>query len=119
VNNRSLAKKFSQLSTPLIADAALGLHLSIRFAPFGTRAVISEKRVAGRALPAEHFGSVNVFLKANRGRRDLAQTSQVWRLPKKSAPRVRDIYFANICAMSVAPSRSSAPGLNRQLAVRG
>lgn len=76
MNNRSLAEKFYELSTPLIADAALRLQLrkdsrapiisrlSIRVAPFGIRPVIFGKRVAGRALPAKHFGSVDVFLEA-------------------------------------------------------
>lgn len=64
VNNRSLAEKFSKLSTPLIADAALRLQLSMRIAPFEIRPLISEKRVVGRVLPAQHFGSVDVFLEA-------------------------------------------------------
>lgn len=64
VNNRSLAASFSKLSTPLIADAALRLHLSILFAPAGIQPVVPGKRLAGRALPAKHFGSVDVFLEA-------------------------------------------------------
>jgi 4-hydroxy-4-methyl-2-oxoglutarate aldolase len=62
--NRPLAAKFAQLSTPLIADAALRLRLPVRFAPAGIAPIIPGSRVAGRALPSRHFGSVDVFLEA-------------------------------------------------------
>src|SRR3982074_3823449 len=64
MENRALARNFSGLSTPLIADAALRLQLSILIAPPGIQQVIPGKRLAGRALPAKHFGSVDVFLEA-------------------------------------------------------
>jgi 4-hydroxy-4-methyl-2-oxoglutarate aldolase len=64
VQNQTLADKFSSLSTPLIADAALRLHLPVRFASPGIVSLLSQSRVAGRALPAQHFGSVDVFLEA-------------------------------------------------------
>lgn len=64
MNNAAIAEKFAELSTPLVFDAALRLSLPIRVAPFGIRPVISGQRVAGRALPAKHFGSVDVFLEA-------------------------------------------------------
>ena len=64
MNNASIAEKFAELSTPLVADAALRLRVPIRIAPVGVRPVISGIRVAGRALPARHFGSVDVFLEA-------------------------------------------------------
>jgi regulator of RNase E activity RraA len=59
-----MAKSFSQLSTPLITDAALRLRVQVRIAPFGIRPVIPGIKLAGRALPAKHFGSVDVFLEA-------------------------------------------------------
>jgi 4-hydroxy-4-methyl-2-oxoglutarate aldolase len=62
MNNAPVAAEFSALSTPLITDAALRLQLPIRIAPFGIRPLIPEIRLAGRALPAKHFGSVDVFL---------------------------------------------------------
>jgi 4-hydroxy-4-methyl-2-oxoglutarate aldolase len=62
--DQQLAEKFAQLSTALIADAALRLQLSLRFAPPGVAPVIAQRRLAGRALPARHFGSVDVFLEA-------------------------------------------------------
>jgi len=64
MENRALARNFAGLSTPLIADAALRLRLSILIAPPGIQPVIPGKRLAGRALPAKHFGSVDVFLEA-------------------------------------------------------
>jgi regulator of RNase E activity RraA len=64
MKNAELAKKFKELSTPLIADAALRLRLSILIAPSGIQPVVPGRRLAGRALPAKHFGSVDVFLEA-------------------------------------------------------
>ena len=64
MNNRQLSECFAELSTPLIADAALRLQLSLRYAPFGIRPVISSTRLCGKAVPAKHFGSVDVFLEA-------------------------------------------------------
>ena len=59
-----LRDAFSDLSTPLIADACLRLGLSIRLAPAGIKAVTPGSRLAGRALTARHYGSVDVFLEA-------------------------------------------------------
>ena len=64
MQNQELAEKFSSLSTPLVADAALRLQLPVRFAPAGIASLIPQSRLAGRALPARHFGSVDVFLEA-------------------------------------------------------
>ena len=55
---------FADLSTPLIADAALRLKISFRIAPPGITPVVPGARIAGNALPAQHFGSVDVFLEA-------------------------------------------------------
>jgi 4-hydroxy-4-methyl-2-oxoglutarate aldolase len=64
VNNRALTEKFNQLSTPLITDAALRLKIPVSIAPFGIHPVTPGMRLAGRVLPAKHFGSVDVFLEA-------------------------------------------------------
>ncbi len=64
MNNRTLTEKFAELSTPLIADAALRLQLPIRIAPFEIHSLLPGSRIAGRALPTKHFGSVDVFLEA-------------------------------------------------------
>jgi len=60
----SLSRAFAQLSTPLIADAALRLKIPFRISPPGIRPVIPNQRLAGPALPVRHFGSVDVFLEA-------------------------------------------------------
>ena len=52
------------LSTPLVADACVRCGVPVRAAPAGIRAVVAGQRVAGRVLPARHYGSVDVFLEA-------------------------------------------------------
>src|SRR5438270_4578590 len=64
MNNELLASAFAELSTPLIADAAIRLKVPVRFAAAGIGPVVHGSRAAGRALPAKHFGSVDVFLEA-------------------------------------------------------
>jgi len=64
VKNQLLIESFADLSTPLVADAALRLKIPLRIAPPGISPVISGRRLAGQALPARHFGSVDVFLEA-------------------------------------------------------
>jgi 4-hydroxy-4-methyl-2-oxoglutarate aldolase len=55
---------FADLSTPLVADACIRCDVPLRAAPPGICAVVPGKRIAGRALPARHHGSVDVFLEA-------------------------------------------------------
>ena len=55
---------FAELSTPLVADACLRRNLPLRAAPPGIAAVIPGRQVAGRILPARHYGSVDIFLEA-------------------------------------------------------
>jgi 4-hydroxy-4-methyl-2-oxoglutarate aldolase len=55
---------FAELSTPLVADACLRCDVPLRAAPPGIGAVVPGHRIAGRALPARHYGSVDVFLEA-------------------------------------------------------
>jgi 4-hydroxy-4-methyl-2-oxoglutarate aldolase len=62
--NRNLLAAFQNLSTPLIADACLRLKLPLRLAPPGIRPVSPGFRLAGRVLPAQHYGSVDIFLEA-------------------------------------------------------
>jgi 4-hydroxy-4-methyl-2-oxoglutarate aldolase len=52
------------LPTPLIADACVRAGVPLRLAPAGLRAVQRGARLAGRVLPARHYGSVDVFLEA-------------------------------------------------------
>jgi regulator of RNase E activity RraA len=62
--NRDLSEAFQNLSTPLIADACLRLEVPLRLAPTGIRPVLPGFRVAGRVLPVQHYGSVDIFLEA-------------------------------------------------------
>ncbi len=64
MDNHALNTAFADLSTPLVADACLRLGISYRLAPPGIRPVIAGSRLAGRALTARHYGSVDVFLEA-------------------------------------------------------
>src|SRR5206468_3390341 len=63
----SLSYAFAELSTPLVADAALRLKIPLRISPPGIRAVTPNQRLAGPALAVRHFGSVDVFLEAMQG----------------------------------------------------
>jgi 4-hydroxy-4-methyl-2-oxoglutarate aldolase len=60
----SLERAFAELSTPLLADAALRLKIPLRISPPGIRPVTPDQCLAGPALPVRHFGSVDVFLEA-------------------------------------------------------
>ena len=59
-----MLEAFAGLSTPLVADAYVRCGVPVRAAPAGIRAVVAGQRVAGRVLPARHYGSVDVFLEA-------------------------------------------------------
>ena len=59
-----MLEAFAGLSTPLVADACVRCGVPLRAAPAGIRAVVAGQRVAGRVLPARHYGSVDVFLEA-------------------------------------------------------
>lgn len=64
MNNQDVRTAFGQLSTPLVADACLRLGMPLRLAAPGIRPLSSGSRVAGRVLPARHYGSVDIFLEA-------------------------------------------------------
>ena len=64
MNNQELRQAFLQLSTPLVADACLRTGVTMRLAPAGIQPLIQGQRLAGRVLPARHYGSVDVFLEA-------------------------------------------------------
>jgi len=51
-------------TTPFIADACVQLALPVRVAPFGLKPNIAGSKAAGRACPARHAGSTDVFLEA-------------------------------------------------------
>ncbi len=62
LDNFRIAESFSLLSTPLLADAGIRLGLSPRIGPPGIKLIDREMRIAGRSLPCQHFGSVDIFL---------------------------------------------------------
>jgi 4-hydroxy-4-methyl-2-oxoglutarate aldolase len=55
---------FPGLSTPLICDACLRLGVRYEVARPGIRPLLPGMRIAGRVLPARHYGSVDIFLEA-------------------------------------------------------
>jgi regulator of RNase E activity RraA len=67
MKNETIAAAFADLSTPLICDAGLRQGVPVRTAPPEIRPLLPGRRVAGRALPARHHGSVDVFLEAMEG----------------------------------------------------
>jgi 4-hydroxy-4-methyl-2-oxoglutarate aldolase len=64
METESLSGAFAELSTPLVADAALRLKIPVRICSPGIHSVTPNQRLAGPALPVRHFGSVDVFLEA-------------------------------------------------------
>jgi len=62
--NQQINETFSELSTPLIADACLRLKIPLRLAASGIRPLAMENHIAGRVLPVRHYGSVDIFLEA-------------------------------------------------------
>ena len=64
MNNQDLHKRFAELSTPLIADACLRVGLPLRIAPAGIHPIAVGMKLAGRARPIRHYGSVDIFLEA-------------------------------------------------------
>jgi 4-hydroxy-4-methyl-2-oxoglutarate aldolase len=64
MDNLLLSEKFSNLATPLVADACLRLGVTLRVAPAGVKPLFPGCRVAGRTAPVRHYGSVDIFLEA-------------------------------------------------------
>ncbi|HMH90316.1 MAG TPA: RraA family protein [Streptosporangiaceae bacterium] len=59
-----LQRRFASLTTAHVADACIRAQVPVRCAPALLRAVVPGSQVAGRACPARHAGSVDVFLEA-------------------------------------------------------
>jgi 4-hydroxy-4-methyl-2-oxoglutarate aldolase len=64
MDNAALHTAFSELSTALIADAAVRLKIPLRVAPPALRPLDGRSQLAGRACPVRHYGSVDIFLEA-------------------------------------------------------
>lgn len=55
---------FDEWTTPLLADACVRARVPLRLAPSGLRPVLQGMRCIGPVRPAQHVGSVDVFLEA-------------------------------------------------------
>ena len=64
MDHEELQRAMAGVSAANVADGCVRLGLPLRFGPPLLRAVVPGSRVAGRALPARHAGSVDVFLEA-------------------------------------------------------
>jgi regulator of RNase E activity RraA len=61
------AQRFATLTTAHLTDACVRADVEVRIAPHALQAAIPGTRFLGRALPARHVGSVDVFLEAING----------------------------------------------------
>lgn len=59
-----LQRLYLDLTTPHVADALMRLSMPVRQAPTRVAAIWEDTHVVGRVLPAQHTGSVDVFLEA-------------------------------------------------------
>jgi 4-hydroxy-4-methyl-2-oxoglutarate aldolase len=64
MDQQEIQQRFATLTTPHVADACIRAGVEVRCAPSAIRPVIPGSRVAGRAAPAQHAGSVDIFLEA-------------------------------------------------------
>lgn len=59
--NEEIEKKFQNLFTPHIADALVRQKLPLRVIGNGISPIKKNTKIAGKALPVQHFGSVDIF----------------------------------------------------------
>ena len=64
MESEQLHRTYLDLTTPHVADACMRLGIAVRCAPPGTVPLWHGTHLIGRARPARHFGSVDVFLEA-------------------------------------------------------
>ncbi len=57
-------KELDALTTPHLTDGCMRAGVAIRAAPFGIRPILPTMRLAGRARPVRHVGSIDAFLEA-------------------------------------------------------
>ncbi len=67
MDHQELRRRFATLTTAHLADACIRAQMPVRCAPALLRAVMPGSRLAGRASPARHVGSVDIFLEAFEG----------------------------------------------------
>jgi regulator of RNase E activity RraA len=59
-----ISARFAELTTAHLADGCIRAGVEVRCGPAGLRAVTTGNRLAGRVAPAQHVGSVDIFLEA-------------------------------------------------------
>lgn len=64
MDNTTINQRFSKLNTAQIADACVRLGIDFKLAPAGIQPIIQGTRLAGRASPVKHYGSVDIFFEA-------------------------------------------------------
>lgn len=65
MNRQDLGKRFATLTTAHLADACVRAGIPVRCAPAQVQAAVpGSNRLIGRAVPARHVGSVDIFLEA-------------------------------------------------------
>src|SRR5437016_6525076 len=67
MDHQETRRRFATLTTAHLADACIRAHISVRCAPALLQALVPGSRLVGRASPARHVGSVDVFLEALQG----------------------------------------------------
>ena len=100
MDSTEVQRLFQNLTTPHVADSCLRRGVEVRCAPWNLRPLsLSNCWLAGRVLPARHYGSVDIFLEAleraspgdvlivdNDGRQDEACVGDLIALETKLAP---------------------------------
>ncbi|WHT23028.1 RraA family protein [Crossiella sp. CA-258035] len=64
MDTHELVRRFATLTTAHLADACVRAGVPVRCAPAPMLPLFPGARVSGRALPARHVGSVDIFLEA-------------------------------------------------------
>jgi regulator of RNase E activity RraA len=67
MDHHELRRRFATLTTAHLADACLRAQVPVRCAPASLSTVMPGSRLAGRVAPAQHVGSVDLFLEALQG----------------------------------------------------
>ena len=67
MDHQELRRRFATLTTAHLADACLRAQVPVRCAPAPLSTVMPGSRLAGRVAPAQHVGSVDLFLEALQG----------------------------------------------------
>src|SRR5215217_8139495 len=67
MDHQELRRRFATLTTAHLADACLRAQVPVRCAPAALGTVMPGSRLAGRVAPAQHVGSVDIFLEALEG----------------------------------------------------